>query len=264
MIQQQRHDWILSFLAERDILSVEEAVRQLDASPATVRRDFNELAKNNLIRRTRGGIKRIANSINGVTPYPLREVRFAKEKHALASKAASLLQSGDVVMVDGGTTTFHLTNCLPKFPLRIITNSLRLANVLGEKRVGETPLEIFLSGGHLYPFSGQLIGPQARAGLSQYNADWAFISVGGINEENLFYSNELVVETEQAMIANADKVVVLADHSKIGKRAMCHLCSLNRVHILITDFWPEHETMYTRIKEAGVEVITVETDAHTS
>ncbi len=259
MIQQQRHDWILSYLAEHDYLNVEEAVQQLSASPATVRRDFQELAKNNLIKRTRGGIKRNSTTVNGLTPYSIREIRFAQEKDALARKAATLLEPNDVVMVDGGTTTYHLTNWLPPIPLRIITNSLRLAAVLGERRSSEAPVEVILSGGQLYPYSGQLIGPLARNSLKQYNANWAFISVGGINEESIFYSNELVVETERAMIAQAEKVVVLADHSKFGKRAMCHLSGLDQVHVLITDYHSEHKVIYEKIKKAGVELLCVET-----
>ena len=258
MIQQQRHARILTHLADNEFLSVEEAVRLFDSSPATIRRDFNDLSDQNLCRRTRGGIQRVNHWSYGVTPFALREVRFAKEKDALARRAVTLLKPGDAVIVDGGTTTFHLIHCLPNFPLHVITNSLRLASLLGEKNRLESQVEVFLTGGHLYPQSGQLIGPQARAGLSQYYAHWAFLSVGGIDENSLYYSNELVVETEQAMMANADRVAVLADHSKIGTRAMCHLCPIDQVDVLITDSWPSHEPLFKQIREVGVEVITVD------
>ena len=261
MIQQQRYAEILAHLNEHEFLSVEDAVTLIAASPATVRRDFNQMTLENLVDRTRGGIRRKKIWANGLTPYALRAARHAREKHALARKAVTLLRPGDVIMVDGGTTTFHITDCLPDFPLRIITNSLHLASTLGEQRFGgKAAVDVFLSGGHLYPQSGQLIGPQARASIAQYYANWVFLSVGGIDGESFYYSNELVVETEQAMMANADKVVILADHSKIGARAMCHLCELDRADILITDTRMEHESMYERIREAGVEIILVDVE----
>ena len=228
MIQQQRHAQILAHLADHEFMSVEEAVELLNVSPATVRRDFNQLAQENLVERTRGGTRRARSANFSIMPFNLREIRHSKEKEALARKAVTFLNPGDVMFVDGGTTTFHLSTCLPNFPLRIITNSLHLAMQISDKRYGKTGIEVFLSGGYLYPQSGQLIGPQAKASLSQYHAHWAFMSVSGITHEKLYYSNELLVETDQAMMYNADKVVILADHSKVNYRAMYHLSEVNR------------------------------------
>lgn len=258
MIQEQRRDRILAYLADHEFVSVEEAGRLMDASAATVRRDFNFLAKRELVQRTRGGVRRAGSGANGMTPFALREVRYTKEKAALARRAVALLSPGDVIIVDGGTTTFHLAPCLPTFPLRLITNSVRLASALGDKRLGESQIEVFLTGGYLYPQSSLLIGPQARASLSQYHADWSFLSVGGINEKGIYNTNELVVETERIMMENVDQVVILADHSKIGGRAMCYLCGLDKVDILITDTWPQNEEMLQEFRETGLEVITVD------
>lgn len=258
MIQQQRHARILSYLAEHEFMSVEEAVQVLNVSPATVRRDFNILATENLVERTRGGVRRARSASFSIMPFNLREIRNSQEKEALARKAVTLLSPGDVVFVDGGTTTFHLSTCLPNFPLRVITNSLHLAMQIGEKRFGKSGVEVFLSGGYLYPQSGQLIGPQAKYSLSQYHAHWAFMSVSGITADQIYYSNELLVETDQAMMANADKVVILADHSKINNRAMYHLSAVRHVHYLITDRWPENEAILNQIREVGVEVVIVD------
>lgn len=258
MIQHKRHAQILSYLAENEFLTVEEAVQLLNASPATIRRDFNMLADENLVIRMRGGIRRSNNGTFSIKPFDVREVSHAKEKAALARRVTGYLKSGDVFFVDGGTTTFQLSACLPAFPLRMITNSLRLAMELGEKRMGEPSLQIFLTGGYLYPQSGQLTGPLAKNSLSQYHAKWAFISPSTIDENWLYYSNEMVMETAKSMLENADHVVVLADHSKIGKRAMCHLCGWNKVHTLITDTFLQNTDILNQIHEAGVEVITVD------
>ncbi|MBD3266682.1 DeoR family transcriptional regulator [bacterium] len=254
MLQHKRHAQILSYLAENEFLSVDEAVQLLNASPATIRRDFNMLSEENLALRMRGGLRRSNNSILSIKPFDVREVSHAKEKAALARRVVSFLNSGDVFFVDGGTTTFQLASCLPNIPLRMVTNSLRLAMELGEKRMSDSSLQIFLTGGYLYPQSGQLTGPLSKASLNQYHAKWAFISPSMVDENRLYYSNEMVMETARTMIENADNVVVLADHSKIGNRAMCHLCEWEKVNTLITDTHSETQPTLQLIQEQGVEI----------
>lgn len=258
MLQHKRHVQILSFLAENEFLSVEEAVALLNASPATIRRDFNALADENLAIRMRGGIRRSSSGTFSIKPFDVREVSHAKEKAALARRVVSFLKSGDVFFVDGGTTTYQLASCLPNFPLRMVTNSLRLAMELGEKRMGEPSMQIFMTGGYLYPQSGQLTGPLAKASLAQYHAKWAFISPSTIDAARLYYSNEMVMETARSMVDHAEHVVVLADHSKVGRQAMCHLCEWSRVNTLITDAYPPNNEILAKIQDAGVEVIQVE------
>lgn len=257
MIQLERHERIIGYLSQHDVLSVTDAVTLFEASPATIRRDFNEMAQQNLVRRVRGGIK-IAKPLAGdILPFALREVRFSQEKEALCRRAAQLLRPGEVVIIDGGTTTFFISQFMPDFPLRVITNSLRLAGALEERRVERSNLEIYITGGYLYPNSGILLGPNSISSLQQYHAHWAFLSVGGITDQGIFNTNELVVETERTMLEHADKVVVLADHSKLGLHAMCTVCPLARIDILITDAWPEHAPLLAKIADAGVEVVTV-------
>ena len=105
--------------------------------------------------------------------------------------------------------------------------------------------------------TGLLIGPQAKASLAQYHANWAFISVAAISENGIFNSNELVVENEQGMIANADRTVILADHTKLGKRSMCRICGLDQVSVLITNATEDQRPFLDEVRSQGVEVIAV-------
>ena len=173
-----RHDQIVRALSERAFVSVAHAVQLTGGSPATIRRDFTKLTADGIARRVRSGIRTVESV--GMTPFAMREVQYSKEKEALAQKAAALLKAGDTVFIDGGTTTFHLGACLPKLPLRVITNSLRLAVLIDSPPRRNPHLEIFLTGGCLYPNSGLLVGPGAHGSLAQYHANWAFLSVGGI------------------------------------------------------------------------------------
>ncbi|MFI4910164.1 MAG: DeoR/GlpR family DNA-binding transcription regulator [Sedimentisphaeraceae bacterium JB056] len=256
MLQSQRQEKILNFLTYNDYLELSNAVELFDASPATINRDFNDLADKKLVQRVRGGIRPLKKQ-DGMLPFAFRELQYSKEKEKLAQKAATMINPGDVVFVDGGTTTFHLGMSMPDLRFHIITNSLRLATLLEEKAAEQPGIEVSLTGGYLHKQSGILLGPNTRASLEQYNAHWAFISVGGITENGIFNTNELVTETERAMIRNAEKTVILADHSKIGKLALCHVANLNEIDILITNTNPDNDKKLDQYREAGITVITV-------
>lgn len=257
MMQRERHTRILAHLDAHEVLSVEHAVQLLGASPATVRRDFNALAGQRLVERTRGGVGRARPSMGGMLPFGWRKDQHPREKAALAREAVSMLKPSDVIMVDGGTSTFHLAEYLPDFPLRVITTSVRLAAVLGERRLAKAATEVFLTGGYLYPESSLLIGPQAAATLAQYRANWAFLSVGGICEDGIYNTNEFVVESERTMIRNAERTVVLADHSKVGRRSMCRICGLDEIGLIITDDYPGARGALGALGEAGVQIKSV-------
>ena len=251
MIEAERHSLIHSHLRQHGVLSQIDAVRLTAASPATIRRDFDKLAGQSGVIRVRGGL-RLPPSFNGTT-FASREIQNAAAKSAIARLAVTLLRDGDVLFIDGGTTTYQLAECLPRRKLRIITNSIRLAAALDERSAG-TGWEVFLTGGLLYPQSGLLVGPAAQNNLAQYHAHWAFLSAGGITDNGVFNTNELVVETEKIMIARADRVAILADHSKLGCPAMCQVCPLASVHTLLTDRPPDAHHRRV-LRHAGVDVL---------
>ena len=259
MVRQMRYDRILAQVEGDQYLSVGEAVKILGASPATIRRDFDHLAEQNLVQRTRGGIKRCGSARDGImVPFAQREIRFSREKDAIARKAVELLSPEDVVIVGAGTTTYHMAGCLPTFPLKVITNSLRLASVLGDRGLGESQIDVYMVGGYLYPQASILLGPQSRAGFSQYHARWTIMSVGGIDEAGLYNTNELVVDTERAIIERSEELVILADHSKLGHRAMSFLADLDVMRILITDRAPDTNGLLEAISDRGVRVIVAD------
>jgi len=254
MLKAERRDRILHLLSQRGVLRLRDAVRATNSGEITIRRDFNALAEEGLVERIRGGIRQFRTNMQ---PFGLREVSFGKAKQAIGRRAAGLLRDGDVAFIDGGTTTFQMADFLPDYRLRLITNSLRLATRLESRMHGLSGLEIFLTGGLVYPKSGLLVGSPARQMIEQYHANWAFLSAGGITEHGVFDTNEWVVDSERSMIARAEKVVVMADSSKLGRHAMCHVSKLEKIHLLITDAPAEHPTVQ-KIAEAGIEVITAE------
>jgi len=258
MIQTERIQSILAVLSEKQVITVEMAIDLSGASPATIRRDFDKMAEDRLVRRVRGGVTLVQAGPSEMVPIQLREIQHSSVKRTLAAKAAALLRPGDVVIIDGGTTTLLLAEFIPDIPLRIVTNSVRFVSEFENRHPDHRQVEIYVTGGILYPQSGLLLGPRTEASVSEYHAHWAFLSVGGITEKGVFNTNELVVGTERAMIESAEKVVLLADHSKIGRPALCLGARLHEINTLITDVWEANEHVLKAIEQAGIEVIRVE------
>lgn len=254
MIQLERHERILEHLNTHRFIGAEQAHVLIGASPATIRRDFNDLADKGLAQRTRGGLRRLDQVEDGALPYAFRAERYSTEKASIARRAVSLLQPGDAVFIDGGTTTYALARFVPSFPLTIITNSLRLASALGE-RAGELPdLRVLLSGGALHPEAGLLVGPQAVRTLSEYHADWAFVSPGGVDRGGIYNTNEDAAASERVMIRNARQTAVLADPGKLGKTSLCRIVGWDQVQRLITTTADLGMDLEHQLREDGVEV----------
>lgn len=249
-----REEAILRHLRRVDQLSVEEAAALLGASRVTLRRDFAEMAERGLVQRVHGGVRALSAS-GGMIPFEARENRFSAEKAAIAQCAAGLLKAGDVVFIDGGTTTFHLHALLPNIPLRVVTNSLPLASALDQRRGRQMQPEIMLTGGVLYPESGLLVGPAVRRCLQTYQAQWAFVSVGGIDELGISNSNELVSDVERTMIEQSEKVAVLADGSKFGARSLSRVCGLDAIDLVITGERVRTLPLVKKIRAGGVKLL---------
>ncbi len=255
MNQTERRERLIRAVSERRTLSIRRGMELTQVSEPTIRRDFAALAAEGAVQRAWGGIG--LPDTDTMSPFAFREVQYSEEKAALARKAASLLNKGDVVFIDGGTTTYHLASCLADIPLRIVTNSLRLAEALQARHDREAQQDVYLTGGLVYANGGLLIGAGVADGLRQYHANWAFISVSGVTEAGLYNTSELVVQAEREMICNADRVVVLVDHSKIGKHAMFRIGDVDEIDMLVTDIDPAKSPILSYIVKRGVQILTV-------
>jgi DeoR/GlpR family transcriptional regulator of sugar metabolism len=237
MKRRLRHRQILELLQNDPELSVVEACERLGASPATVRREFVQLAAEGRVEKTWGGIR--AKESNGVSPtgptaFTQRLAENAAEKRAIAEAAAALLANGDVVMIDGGTTTFQLCEFIALKRIRIITNSLVIAQEVDRRKGPQRGAEVYLTGGILQPESSVLSGPPAEVFLKRYHAQWAFLSAAGVDGKDATNHNEAVLASERLMIEQSDRVALLIDHTKLERRAMCPLCPLSKVDHLFT------------------------------
>ncbi|MEA3210452.1 MAG: hypothetical protein QOE70_3509 [Chthoniobacter sp.] len=259
MKRRLRQRKILELLQREPELSVEEACASLGASPATVRREFAQLVSEGRVKKTWGGIcaKAEPDSPPGPPAFTQRLAEHEKEKRAIAQAAAGLLEDGDVVMIDGGTTTYQLCEFIALKRIRIITNSLVIAQAVDRLKGRQRGAEIYLTGGVLQPESGVVAGPPAEAFLRRYHARWAFLSAAGIDAKSATNYNEAVLASERLMIEQSERVALLVDHAKLGRRAMCELCPLSKVHDLITDAASESMPFVRALKRAGLQVTLV-------
>lgn len=254
MKQEFRQRKILEYLSDHEMLTVEDAVELLQASPATIRRDFCELAKARSVKKIHGGVVR-AGKRDFLLPFCLREQWFFEEKKRLAEKAMQLIRPGETLFIDGGTTTSHLGMLLPETGNTVITNSLPLCGILTQRFRSKGTSEILLTGGRLHMMSGLLLGGGAEESLLQYHADTTLLSVRGLDAQALYNDTETITGVEKVMIARSSRLIVIADHSKIGHQALAQICPIHRVAHLVTTEIPENAEILDRIRRLGINVI---------
>lgn len=228
MLLDQRRDNILEIIESQGFVSLLELSERLGASESTVRRDLEHLDRIGQIRRTRGGAAYVGESL---TTFDERRQQATEEKQRIGRRTAELVESGETVLLDGGSTTLEVAKSLVGKNLQVVTNSLPIVNQL----VGAANIELIYLGGYLYPKTGVALGAMTVAALKQIHARRLIMSTGGITPTGLFNSNSLLVEAERQMIEAVDEVIVVADSGKLGHSELAHLAPLDVVDRFVTD-----------------------------
>ncbi|GAB3164472.1 hypothetical protein GCM10027291_05920 [Telluribacter humicola] len=140
-------------------------------------------------------------------------------------------------------------------PVTVITNSILIASQIDLERQSKYGAEVLLTGGLIYPEAGMLVGPQAIRNIREYHARWAFLSVGGIETEGATNSSQLVVETQRAIMDQCETRVLLADHSKFGRKSLCRLCGINEMDLLITNMHSGQADLIDSLRSQGLDII---------
>lgn len=230
MTGEERRQQLSEVLARRGFADLSLLVTELGVSESTIRRDLSQLEDEGIVRRTHGGAVFVSERISALN-YAARESAAAAEKQAIGQAAARLIQDGETVLLDGGTTTFQIARNLLMRSLQVVTNSLPIANLLG----AASGIELIVIGGYIYPRTGVALGPLAQQELTSLHVNRAFMGVAGITEEGLYNANVLMVETELQMMQSAEEIVIVADHSKFGRRALARLCGWDHVDQVVSD-----------------------------
>ncbi len=252
---------MLALLAERGRLGVAEVVTELGVSEATVRRDFGELAAQQLVTRTHGGVT--ATAVAYDLPARYRQAGRDTAKERIAARAAGLVAVGSVVGFNGGTTTSAVARAVAarsdlalsseRPALTVVTNALNIA--------AEMVLRPFVRcvslGGVARPESYELAGPLATMVLDQLWLDTLFLGVDALSAEaGATCRHEGEAGVNAHMVERSDRVIVVATGAKVGRRAFAKICAPNRIDTVVTDRSASEESV-RGLREAGLTVEVV-------
>lgn len=226
----KRQERLRALIRTAGTIRIDDLLKAVDASPATVRRDLEALEAKGLIRRVHGG----AMSTETRRDEPLFDEKVSvalKEKRAIASKAATLICPGDTIFLDGGSTTLELARLLKsRNDITIVTNSLRATMELS----GTGP-QVILIGGELRRHSQTMVGSLTRLMLGQIHFDRAFMGTIGITAHSATTTDPNEAFTKELVMKQTAEVVMLADHTKAGKVSFATVGAIEDIDILITD-----------------------------
>lgn len=230
-------------------LDVGSLADRLRVSHMTIRRDLAALEQAGEVRRTRGGAYLPSASARWIEPpfVQRRSVR-ADAKRAIARRAVEEVHPGQIIGIDVGSTTLELCPHLAEVAdLTIVTSSLPVAGALAGT------LDVYIPGGRIRPRELSVVGASARDGISRFHLDTVFIGAAGLDESGISDYSVEDSEIKRIMIGNADRVVVLCDSSKLGRRSAVAVCGLHEVDVLVTDEPPSASTS-AALSSHGVDV----------
>lgn len=253
MFAEERRGLILDEVNRSGSVTVSELVGRLGVSDMTVRRDLETLSAHKLLQKVHGGAVPLPKT--SAEPHFTQKQRLnPEEKKTIAREALPFIEDGHTIAFSAGTTTWQVANALPQGEedFTFITNSTNVALTLQEKGWGQ----IVLSGGSFRTPSDALVGPFAERTLKTLNADVLFLGVHGIHPDaGLTTPNVAEAETNRCLVDAAQRVVVVADHTKLGVIALAKIAPLSRVDVLVTDEKADAEVL-REIELAGVRVIS--------
>lgn len=260
----QRHERLTKLfevILEEESVTVDELVARLGVSAATVRRDLDHLAGQQLITRTHGGAVASPHS----SDIPIRYgpgAKLSQEKRRIAASAADQVRPGDIIGLNGGTTTTELARELAvREELRaeasgeqivIITNAVNIATELAVR----PHLRVVLTGGVVRSMSFELVGPFASPVIDSVSIDTLFLGVDALTPKGAFTAHDGEAAINGRLAAQARRVVVIADSTKLRARAFARICPLSEIDQIITDDRADPQAV-ARFREAGIEVVLV-------
>lgn len=247
----QRKDEIIKLLAEKKIVKAGDLAEQFDVSMETIRRDLAELEEKKIIRRVHGGA--VLNTTNSTEPeYSTREIENYEEKLLIGKKAADMVEDGESIIIDIGTTALEFARFLHgRKNLTVFTNSLKIAFELMEDR----GITVILLGGKVRYGEGTTSGYWPEEMIDNFYVDKVFLGVGalypgtGIMDYHIEETN-----LRRHFLKHSKQVIALSDYSKMGLKALNFVCRTEEIDCLITDEKSDKKIL-RQIRDKGVEVI---------
>lgn len=232
MLNLERRTKILELLEKQGQVAVADLSRRFKTSEVTIRNDLKDLHDRGLIRRAHGGAIKVA-SVSIDPSLQIKAEMHAEDKRRIGAAAAALINDGDSIILDSGTTTQQIARQIKnKKDLTVITNGLNIAMEL----FGAKDIQLIFLGGVIRQNSLSAVGHFAVDILAQLSADKLFLAVDACDIEfGLSTPNVEESQVNQAMARIAKQKILVADSSKFGKRSLSRIVPLDEIDIVITD-----------------------------
>lgn len=255
LFPEERRARICALIAENGRVSVDELTSLFNVSKVTVRSDLERLERDGVLRRTHGGAVALATDISRADPdFYERERIMLEEKGRIGEAGAALVQDGMTVLFDASTTALQVARRIKdRRSLTVLTNCLPLAMEVGDA----AGINTLILGGNVRTSSWAVIGPWLHQQLDQVNVDLAFMGCKGISvQAGLTDVNTFLIDAKRAMVEMAQRVVVVADHTKLGLVAFAAFAQVRDVELIISGIEaPESEVDNVRLQ--GTRVLLV-------
>jgi len=249
-----RQSEILRLLEKKERVSISEIASLFDVSEMTVRRDLSALEELGYVTRIHGGVA-AKHKLFLDSSFNQREKLKVEEKRAIARKAVSLLKPGENIILDTGTTTLFIARELVQssIVLKVATTSLAVASTLFNSSI-----DVLIFGGFLRREIPDLIGPLTEKNLTEFHAHKLFMGCDGLIPEEGFFTSDLnISHIEEKMVRMADRVIVVTDSTKFGKKSFVKYADTAMVDTVITDRDVD-PLIAEKLTRSGIEVLIAE------
>jgi DeoR family fructose operon transcriptional repressor len=246
-----RQTEILRLLEQRRTVSLAEIKSLFDVSEMTIRRDLSALEEMGYVTRIHGGVTARVRLFFD-SSFSQRERQQVEQKRAISRMAADLVQPGENVILDTGTTTLYLARELVRrqLVLTVATTSLAVASTLFNSSI-----DVLIFGGFLRREIPDLVGPLTEKNLLEFHANKIFMGCDGLIPEEGFFTSDLNISSiEEKMVKNAERVIVLTDSTKFGKKSFVKYAGVESVDTVVTDSGVEPAAA-AALSARGVELL---------
>lgn len=227
----ERYQKITEQLEKHKIIKVSDLADKLEVTEKTIRIDLEVLEQRGLLKRVHGGAV-LAETEGRLLPIEERQSSQNETKRTIAEEAMKLIKPNETILMDGGSTTIEICKMLGDFQVTIITNDLKVANVLYDK----DNVQLIVLGGTRVPKSSSLVGSQATELLNKLRVNRLFIGTTGVSlDHGLTVFNSLHADWKKQIINSADHVTLVADSTKFEKTALIQFATIQEVDEIITD-----------------------------
>lgn len=255
MLTEERYQYILNRLKQEGVVKSQELMKEMECSESTIRRDLDRLEEEGLLVRVHGGAKRVY-EVEREQPFSEKTSKNIQEKQDIARYAASLVNDGDTIFLDAGTTTIQMIPYLKDKAIRIVTNAVQHASLLADQNN-----EVILIGGLLKNTTKAMVGATSAEQLAQYRFTKAFLGINGIDlEYGLTTPDPEEAVIKKQAIANSAKVFILADKSKWNKVTFDKIEDIENVTIISNEL--DAKVFEAYLKKANI--MEVKHDLHSN